>query len=544
MLVLCRVLFLFLALVTSARAEDTPTGTEARQPAAARLVVGTRSVFVFRAALAGYSPQERADGARKRLDKALAAGGPQHPGTHDIPEGTQVLLDGRLLFLVTPGDVNALAGDTTAAVAADSAALLNKALLERREQGSPRYLMTAIGLCVAATLGYALVLRTLSLLRRRMRAFTERSLSRRLARVSFRDVALLDPDPAIRFLRQAAGLLVWAVRLFATFLWLTFLLAQIPYFRSWGDRLRDYLVATALELGGDAVRALPGLFVVVLIAALARMAILTASSVLERVEKGQLELGWLDRDTAPPTRRLVNVAIVLFALAMAYPYLPGAHTAAFQGVTVLAGLMVSIGGSSLVAQGASGLILMYTRTLRKGEYVRIGDSEGTVVDLGMFETRLRNGLGAEISLPNALVLANTTRNFSRVTSGADYVIDTAVSVGYDTPWRQVHAMLKQAASRTDCILAEPEPFVAQTALSDFYIEYRLVAHARAASARGRIEVLSRLHQQVVDVFNLHGVAMTSPHFTQEPAVSHVLPKAAWTGTPARGAANESDEASA
>jgi len=108
-------------------AADTGAGRPA-QPPSAKLLVGTRTVFVFRAALAGYAPQERLDGARKRLDKALAAGGAQHADTHDIPEGTQVLLDGRLLFLVTPGDVNPLAGDTTGEIAADAAAQWPRAL--------------------------------------------------------------------------------------------------------------------------------------------------------------------------------------------------------------------------------------------------------------------------------------------------------------------------------------------------------------------------------------------------------------------------------
>ena len=76
-------------------------------------------------------------------------------------------------------------------------------------------------------------------------------------------------------------------------------------------------------------------------------------SVLEQLRL--LQFGWLDQDTAVPTRRLASVVIWLFALAMAYPYLPGSHSAAFQGVTVLAGLMLSIGASSIVGQGAAGL---------------------------------------------------------------------------------------------------------------------------------------------------------------------------------------------
>jgi len=525
--------FLSILLLSAlTQAQETGPAMPAASPATANLSIGARTLFVFRSSLAGFPARDRADGARKRLDKAIAAGGPQHASTRSIPEGTQVLLDGKLLFLVTPHDINTLAGDTTEEAALDAATALNRVLLERREQASPRALLAAGAWCLAATLAYWLVLRSLGILQRRVRAFTKRSVSRKLEQVRFRDVALLDADYIVRFLRQLAGLLVWALRLFATFLWATFLLGHIPYFHDWGDRLRDYLVATGFDLLGGIGRAVPGLLVVALIALLARMAIRTAGSILKRVESGELELGWLDRDTAPPTRRLVNVAIVLFALAMAYPYLPGSHTAAFQGVTVLAGVMVSIGGSSLVAQGASGLILMYTRTLRKGEYVRIGEAEGTVVELGMFETRLRTGLGAEISLPNALVLSKTTRNFSRGGVEDGFALEAAVTVGYDTPWRRVHALLLAAARDTGGILAEPAPFVAQSALSDFYIEYRLVAQARVLDPRERVALQSRLHGRIVDEFNLHGVQLTSPHYMQEPATPHVVAPGDWSPAPA------------
>ena len=216
--------------------------------------------------------------------------------------------------------------------------------------------------------------------------------------------------------------------------------------------------------------------------------------------------------------------IWLFALAMAYPYLPGSHTAAFQGVTVLAGLMLSIGASSIVGQGAAGLILMYTRALRRGDYVSIGDVQGTVVEPGIFDTRLRTGMGVDVAMPNAWVLSNTIKNYSRAVPGA-YVLDTTVTIGYDTPWRQVHAMLKEAATTTEGVAAEPRPYVIQSALSDFYIEYKLVACSALSSPANRAELLSLLHQKVVDVFNREGVQIMSPHFTQEPQHPQIVPPA-------------------
>jgi len=217
---------------------------------------------------------------------------------------------------------------------------------------------------------------------------------------------------------------------------------------------------------------------------------------------------------------------------MAYPYIPGAQTDAFKGLSVLLGLMVSVGASGIIGQAASGLILMYTRTFRPGEYVRINDSEGTVVGLGLFTTRIRTGLGEELTVPNSMVLGTVTRNYSRTVTGAGFVLDTAVTIGYDAPWRQVHAMLIEAAGKTPGVLADPPPRVFQTALSDFYVEYRLVCQAIPADPRPRAEVLSALHSNILDTFNEHGVQIMSPHYFADPADAKVVPPAKWYAPPA------------
>ncbi len=120
--------------------------------------------------------------------------------------------------------------------------------------------------------------------------------------------------------------------------------------------------------------------------------------------------------------------------------------------------MVSLGGASVIGQAFNGLILMYTRAFRRGDYVRIGDAEGTVMELGLFATRIRTGMGEEITLPNSSVMAASVRNYSRAVPGTGYVVDTAVTIGYSTPWRQVHAMLEEAARRTADIAARPAAY--------------------------------------------------------------------------------------
>ncbi len=190
---------------------------------------------------------------------------------------------------------------------------------------------------------------------------------------------------------------------------------------------------------------------------------------------------------------------------------------------MLLGVTVSLGSSSVVAQAFSGLILIYARALRPGEYVKIGECEGTVLEIGLFATQIETGSGERIVLPNSQVVATSTRNFSRPTTGGKFVVHAKVSIGYLAARRQVHAMLIEAATRTRGITQDPAAYVLQTALSDFYVEYRLVAFSDIAHPGQRAEMLSVLQGNIQDVFNEHGVQIMSPHYFSDPALAQSKP---------------------
>jgi len=126
-----------------------------------------------------------------------------------------------------------------------------------------------------------------------------------------------------------------------------------------------------------------------------------------------------------------------------------------------------------------------------------------------------------------------TKNYSRAVHGSGFVVDTVVTIGYDAPWRQVHAMLIEAARRIDGILSDPSPVVFQTALSDFYVEYRLVCQASQTEARSRAVVLSALHENIQDVFNANGVQILSPHYMMDPTHSKTVSPDRWYAPPAK-----------
>jgi small-conductance mechanosensitive channel len=510
-------------------AQSSPP-TLASEPAAAAahghpeatVRVFNRTIAVLRAPLFGAPPSERATRAQRLISEILAQGGPGRVSSETHPLGRVVRVDERFAFILQHVDVDRERGESVDDAIGAAVTRLEEAIAASRESRDLAGLGWGLARVAAATaLAALLVWASGAALRAAARwLFQAADVSANRLRVG--GLALLQRDRLSAAVRRALVTLRWVLLLLIAYHWLSLVLRGFAYTRPWGEQLNGFLLGVLGTLGLAALRALPDLLVAVAIFALTAATARAAGAFLARAARAG-SIGWLDSDTLGPTRRLVSIGLWLFALAMAYPYLPGSDTDAFRGLSVLVGLMLSLGGSSLVGQAASGMVLMFTRTLRVGEYVRIDGNEGTIVGLGAFSTRIRTGMGEELSLPNAMVMSTVTRNYSRTVQGPGFVLSTDVTIGYDTPWRQVHAMLIEAARRTPGVLADPPPRVVQTALSDFYPEYRLICQAIPGAPSPRAEVMSALHANVQDVFNEYGVQIMSPHYLGDPDQPKVVP---------------------
>lgn len=488
---------------------------------AAEVKVVNRAIITFHATVLGESPEVRARRAESVIREVLNGTDEVEVRVEAMQDNYLLLLGKRRAFIVSPQD-----GDDDASVAqvAEAAAgRLKQVLNETREARNLNFLLKAGGLSAAATLLYLGLLRLLRYSRGRLLFWLPERMKRHTRVLRVGETPLIDTWHFYTVARRIVSLLYWVLTLLLTYEWLSFVLRQFPYTRPWGESLNQYLLTLVRYLLDGMVSAIPGLVIALLIFFIARGFSAFARRVLERLSRPGT-ISWLNQETLQPTTRLTSLAIWLFALAMAYPYLPGAGTEAFKGLSVLIGLMISLGASSVVGQAAAGLILTYTRTLRTGEYVRIGEHEGTVTEVGMFTTTIRTGLGEVLTIPNSMITGAVTKNYSRVVQGAGYVVDTVVTIGYDTSWRQVEALLLEAARRTPGILPSPTPQVFQTALSDFYPEYRLVAQAVPSEPRPRAELLSLLHGNIQDVFNEQGVQIMSPHYLGDPESDKLVAK--------------------
>jgi small-conductance mechanosensitive channel len=485
--------------------------------------------MVFRAPFGALTPAERASAARRRL-RAMApeiVAGTDTVAVATTSAGSALVVGDRPIFLVLPADVDTVAGMTLSRTVEDARRALAELLLAEREARSVPAIARGFAYSV---LGTVVLVAALVLLRRVHRASL--GLLPRIGRIG--DVGAAKPVVSgvlLGGVPRVVDVLAWAAALFGVYLWLTFVLTRFAHTRPIGATLGTFLVSTAGRLGTSMLDALPDLLTVAVIFLVTRWITRLVGALLDAEAAGRLDLPLIHPDLVPPTKKLLTVALWLFAIIVAYPYIPGSGSDAFKGVSVFAGLVLTLGSSGLVNQAMSGLVLMYSRALRVGDYVRIGEREGTITSLSLLTTKMVTPRREEVILPNAVVTGNDVVNYSRSAEHGDVVIGTSVTIGYDTPWRQVHALLLRAAERSDGVRRQPAPYVLQTALTDFYVEYRLCVHP--VDPHRRAVVLDEVHRNILDAFNEFGVQIMSPHYETNVPQPAIVPRERWYAAPAQ-----------
>jgi small-conductance mechanosensitive channel len=279
------------------------------------------------------------------------------------------------------------------------------------------------------------------------------------------------------------------------------------------------------------VAALPDLAFLVVLWFVVRYLLKVMRAFFVGVGSGRIRLQNFEADWAEPTFKILRIVMIAFALVIAYPYIPGSSSDAFKGVSVFLGVLLSLGSSSLIANVVAGLSMTYRGAFKVGEVIKIGEVVGKVEDVKLMVTRIRTPKNELVILPNSNMLGSEVVNFSQLARQEGVVLHSTVGIGYDTPWRQVEAMLLEAASRTDGLKSTPPPFVRQTSLGDFAVNYEINAYCGDAS---RMPALySSLHANIQDVFNEHGVQIMSPAYEADPAAPKIVPPEQWYAAPAR-----------
>ncbi|WMY76683.1 mechanosensitive ion channel [Buttiauxella selenatireducens] len=439
--------------------------------------------------------------------------------------GRLFTINGKVLMLLTEGDLDEGDDLTLDQAAQRVLARLDAQRISLRDQYSSSYLAIATLKTVAATLALGLLLYVAFKSWRRVKRYFEEptSLKKGLVPAKWRELV-----GAIE--GYFYGLLMILLGLTAFYVWLSSVFLLFPWTRVWGESLGTWSIGVIQTIALSIASAFPGLLIVLIIFLITAFILKLLKIMLTRVETGKLTLPGLHPETVGATRKLISVMVWLFALSAAYPFLPGADSVAFKGISVFFGLMLTLGSAGVMNHAMSGLVLTYSRALRKGDMISIGDNEGLVNEVGMLATKIMTHQNYIVTVPNAVVVSGTITNLSTQNPCGGINLTTSVTIGYDTPWRQVHAMLELAAKRTNGIDKNTVPLVRQLNLLDSYVAYEL--QVKLCPGESLVGVKSELHSHIQDVFNEFNVQIMSPNYEGQPEKAVIVARNNWFAAPA------------
>ena len=331
-------------------------------------------------------------------------------------------------------------------------------------------------------------------------------------------------------LHSALGMLRGLVVILIIYIFANFALSLFPQTRYSAQRLFQFVVGPLSRIVNALIDFIPDFLFLVVVFLIMRYALKLARGMFAAIDKKRLQIKGFEADWAWPTYRIVRMGIIVFALVIAYPFIPGSDSAAFKGVSVLLGVLFSLGSTSVISNVIAGYTMTYRRAFRIGDRVKIGDTVGDVTEMRILVTHLKTPKNEEVVIPNSTILNGEVTNYSTMARDQGLILHTTVGIGYDVPWRQVEAMMLLAAEKTEGLLKEPQPFIRQKSLGDYAVNYELNAYCDNASQM--VELYTKMHRNIQDVFNENGVQIMSPAYKADPDEPKVVPKEQWYTPPA------------
>lgn len=484
--------------------------------------------------VSSFPAEKRAEGIRERIEKVAAD--PSFPSsgltTEIVDKGTVIMAGKTALMIVIDADAQ-LEQTNRDNLAAVHRVRIQQAIDEFRQARKTEALLKAGLYAAGATVLLAAGIAVLLMLNRWLDKTVSKLMQSRVRAVDIQSFKVLRRETIWKALHSvvlAIGIVTIFVSVYA---YLQYVLALFPWTRSISNDLFDLATGTAEKLGKSVAAVIPDLLILVIIFYLTRFVLRRIRNFFDEVEKKRVAFEQFEPEWAIPTYKLVRVLILAFALIVAYPYIPGSETAAFKGISIFIGLVVSLGSSTAISNLIAGYLMTYRRVFKVGDRVQVGDVTGEVVAVRLQVTHLRTTKNEEVTIPNSQILNSDVTNYSSLASTQGLILHTTVGIGYETPWRQVEAMLRTAAGRTEDVLAEPGPFVLLTKLGDFAVTYELNAYTR--DTRKIAKTYAELHRHIIDVFNEYGVQIMTPAYEGDPEQPKVVPPERWNVAPAASA---------
>jgi small-conductance mechanosensitive channel len=471
-----------------------------------------KPILLIYAPIGGFTPSDRASAIQQRIIALSRNTNTAIEAIHAEDRGTwtEILAGSIRIMGITEGDAKA-AERPRAELAEEYTEVLRLVVKQYREDHTWRRYWRGTFYAALASVCLAALLVMLFFVRRSASSRIERWLARRDAEGA--------PVPVALRLRRYLGppftamfhTLFWIIVLALLQTYVTVVLRFFPSTRYTSYRITNWLFSEFAAFVKSCVGYIPNLLLILCICLVTSYLIKVNKYIFQEISNQRVTIRGFYPDWAEPTAKLTRTLILAAAAIVVFPYLPGSESPAFKGISVFLGVLLSLGSTSAVAHAVAGTILTYMRAFQVGDFVRIGNDVGEVIEKTLLVTRICTQKKEVVTIPNGTVLGGVVVNYSAEARQKGVIFHTMVTIGYNSPWRQVHELLISAARATEDVLWDPAPFVVQTALNDFYVAYEL--NASTVNPKNMQNIYSKLHQNIQDKFNEAGVEINSPHYT-------------------------------
>lgn len=478
------------------------------------VVVGQDTLFTLYAMRGGHSPRSRADDIQETILKIGESHALRRDSVHiyDSELTADVMYGDKVIMSVTDQD-GLWQNETRLELAKQYVPVISNKISELKDENSILQIAKRAGLFILVLVVQYFLFRLTNYLFKKIRRRIIWLMQNRLKSITIREYEFLDTHRQGRVLMFFSNMVRYLILLIQLTISVPILFVIFPQTEDLALKIFSYMLEPVKMILKSIITYIPNLFIILAIYYCIKYIIKGIQYIANEIESEKLKITGFYPDWAQPTSNIIRFLLYAFMIAMIYPYLPGSSSGVFQGISVFVGLIISLGSSTVIGNIIAGLVITYMRPFKLGDRIRLNDTTGNVIEKTPFVTRLRTPKNEVVTIPNAFIMSSHTTNYSASARQYGLIIHSTVTIGYDAPWRQVHQLLIHAAKATPGVLEQPEPFVLETELSDFYPCYQINAYIREADRLAQI--YSDLHQNIQDKFNEAGVEIMSPHYRAE-----------------------------
>lgn len=478
----------------------------------APIIIGQDTICFLYTNIGSFSPQERAEHSSERILKTAGIFSPAYDTLLLVSNDntTDIIFSDQILLAVT--EMDALWANTDRnTLAREYQAKILSGITRYQKDTSLATLLKRSGLCLLVILGQFLLIKGVNYFFRRV--IDEKIKSKKdswFTGIKIKDFEMLNSEKQVRVFLFFSKMTRYLVNLIQLYITIPVLFSIFPLTQRLAETLFGWILTPVTTIFKGFIGYLPKLFMIIVIVLIMRYIVRFLHYLANEIAQGKLKIPGFYPDWAKATFNILRIFLYAFMLVMIFPLLPSSDTEIFKGVSVFIGIVFSLGSSSLIANLVAGMVITYMRPFKIGDRIKIGELTGDVVEKSPFVTRIKTPKNEIITVPNSNIMSSSVINYSFSAAENGLILYTSVSIGYDVPWKQVHELLLQAASRTQDILDTPKAFVLQTSLDDFYVCYQLCAYTREAAKQA--QTYSELHQNIQDCFNEARIEIMSPHY--------------------------------